>query len=231
MSRADKGASCEGGLTVEVTDVVKGFDGNDERAIDGVSLRVDAGEFVTIAGPSGSGKSTLLHLIAALEAPTSGSIVVGGRDLAKGRHLDAYRRSQVGVVFQMHNLLPHLSAAQNVEIAMLGTHHSTASRLRRASEVLSIVGLDRLAEAKPPTMSGGERQRVAIARALVNEPPLLLADEPSSSLDPESTAMVLDLFRSRRDEHGVTLLLVSHNPVVIDAADRVVRMTNGRIVG
>ena len=212
---------------IVVTDLVKVFD-DDARALDDVSLIVDRGELVVIAGPSGSGKSTLLHLIGALDEPTSGSIVVHGRTLRR-RHLDAYRRDEVGLVFQMHNLLPHLSAAQNVEIAMLGTHTPRAERERRALALLDEVGLARFGAVTPPKLSGGERQRVAVARALANRPALLLADEPTGSLDSDATHAVVELLRRRRDDHGVTVVVVSHDPIVISAADRVVWLVDGRI--
>ena len=167
---------------VTVRDLVRTF-GND-RVIDGVSFDIKAGEFVAISGPSGSGKTTLLHLLAALDRPDTGTIRVAGHDLVHLHRLTEYRRNQIGLVFQLHNLIPRLTSRQNVAIAMFGTGLGHRERARRAEELLATVGLAHRAGSKPPTMSGGERQRVAVARALANEPALLLADEPTASHDP-----------------------------------------------
>ncbi|HEY1322573.1 MAG TPA: ABC transporter ATP-binding protein, partial [Streptosporangiaceae bacterium] len=185
---------------VEMNDVTKAYDGGLIKALNGLSLRVERGESVAVTGPSGCGKSTMLHLIAALDRPTSGTIRVSGADLAREENLPGYRRRQIGLVFQLHNLVPQLSAVQNVEVAMFGTHLSRRQRRDRARTLLADVDLAGL-EARPPTkLSGGERQRVAIARALANEPELLLADEPTGSLDERSVDLVLDLFARLRAE-------------------------------
>jgi len=214
---------------IQVVDVVKRYD-RESTALDGLSLEVRRGEFVALAGPSGSGKSTLLHLLASLDAPTSGRIVVDGRDLASRYGVTRYRRLEVGLVFQLHNLLPHLSARQNVEMAMYGTGRRERERRRRADELLGSVGLGPFVESRPPELSGGERQRVAVARALANDPRVILADEPTGSLDPEMADVVVGLLRERCANEGVTVLSVSHDDRLLRAVDRVVYVVAGRAV-
>ncbi len=213
---------------LELTDVVKSYGGGRGVVLDGVSLTVGPGEFVVMVGPSGGGKSTALHLIAALDRPNSGTIRVYGRDLAHGRHLDRYRRQEIGLVFQLHNLLPHLDARQNVEIVMLGTRTHRGTRRARAVALLDQVGLRSQARVRPPELSGGERQRIAVARAFANHPRLVLADEPTGSLDEESGTAVISMLRSCCEEGGA-VLAVSHDPRLTAAADRVVRLADGRI--
>ncbi len=217
-------------LAIEVIDVVKTFDRGVLRPLDGISLSVAAGEWVALSGPSGCGKSTLLHLIAALDRPTSGRILVNGRDLGRVGNLDRFRRMEVGLVFQLHNLLPNLNALQNIEVAMFGSGRPHHEVRERAAMLLNAVDLQSRGHVRPPALSGGERQRLAIARALANEPPILLADEPTGSLDSRSSANVLDLFRRIRSERPVTILLVTHDQGVAAAADRILRMQDGRIV-
>ncbi|HVX22187.1 MAG TPA: ABC transporter ATP-binding protein [Acidimicrobiales bacterium] len=199
------------------------------HALDGASLAVQPGEWVAVAGPSGSGKSTLLQLFAALDHPTSGQIRFRGQDLGARRVLDDYRRRDIGLVFQLHNLLPHLDAQRNVEVAMFGTHRHRGARRREAAELLAQVQLQEQAGRFPPELSGGERQRVAIARALANRPSVLLADEPTGNLDPDSVANVVDVFR-RLHREGLTIVMVTHDRQVAEAADRVVTLERGRIL-
>jgi ABC-type lipoprotein export system ATPase subunit len=213
---------------IEAVDVVKQFDGGIVRALDGVSIRIARGEFVAVTGPSGCGKSTLLHLIASLDAPTSGQIVVNGRDLREAGN-ERYRRHDVGLVFQLHNLLPHLNAMENVEIPMFSNGMSHREQREQARALLASVGLSSKEKTAPPRLSGGERQRLAIARALANSPSIILADEPTGSLDSVSVDRILDLFRDIRAQRGVTILLVSHDMHVAGAADRVIRMRDGRV--
>jgi putative ABC transport system ATP-binding protein len=213
---------------LELVDVVKSYGGGRGVVLDHASLSVERGEFVALVGPSGGGKSTTLHLIAALDRPTSGSIRVHGRDLAHAHRLDRYRRQEIGLVFQLHNLLAHLDAQQNVEIVMLGSGIGRRARRECATALLDRVGLGAQAHVRPPELSGGERQRIAVARAFANHPTLVLADEPTGSLDEESGAAVITLLRSCCDEGGA-VLAVSHDPRLTAAADRVVRLAGGQI--
>lgn len=215
---------------IEVSGVTKEYEGGAVVALDGVELTVEQGEFVAITGPSGCGKSTLLHLIAALDSPTKGTIRVEGLDLSHLNDPSRYRRESIGLVFQLHNLLPRLSAQANVEVAMIGTHRTREQRRSWARHVLSELDLAGRERRRPPQLSGGERQRVAIARALANDPPVLLADEPTGSLDSAASANVLALFSRLQREHGATTLMVTHDPAVAGAAGRVVQMRDGRIV-
>ncbi len=215
---------------IETRGVEKIYEEGTVHALQGVDLTVASGELVAITGPSGCGKSTLLHLIAALDRPTAGTIMVSGLDVVHLEHPDRFRREQIGLIFQLHNLLPRLSVLGNVEIAMVGTHRHTGECATRARELLAEVGLDHLADRRPPQLSGGERQRVAIARALANEPPVLLADEPTGSLDSDSVQTVLRLFDQLRDERGVTIVLVTHDLAVAAVADRTVEMLDGRVL-
>jgi putative ABC transport system ATP-binding protein len=214
---------------IQMIDVAKAFDGGIVRALDGVTMTVERGEFVAVMGPSGSGKSTLLHLVAALDVPTSGRIIVNGRDLRSAGN-ERFRRSEVGLVFQLHNLLPHLNAIENVEVPMFSNGMRHRQQRERARELLDEVGLLAKEKMTPPRLSGGERQRLAIARALANHPSTILADEPTGSLDSDSADRILALFRRIREEQGVTILLVTHDMHVATAADRVVYMRDGRIV-
>jgi len=220
----------ESGAIVTARGVVKTFEQGRVRAVDGVDLAVRSGEFVAIVGPSGCGKSTLLNLLGALDEPDDGTLLVGGHDLRSHRDLDHVRAIDVGLVFQLDNLLPTLSALENVEVPMVGVVRSARTRRERALELLGEVGMADRAGSRPPALSGGERQRVAIARALANEPSLLLADEPTGRLDSRTGARVLDLLDRIRSERGMTLVVVSHDPRVAARADRVVSMLDGRIV-
>jgi putative ABC transport system ATP-binding protein len=216
------------GPAIQVIDVVKTYD-NMVRALDGVNLTIEYGEFLALMGPSGCGKSTLLHLLAALDNPTTGRIIVNGRDLRSAGN-DRYRRMEIGLVFQLHNLLPNLNALENVQIPMFGTGMGHAERMKRARQLLDEMGLLEKGKMTPPRLSGGERQRLAIARALANDPSIILADEPTGNLDSAAVDRLLALFRGVRDEHQVTILLATHDTHVASAADRIVHMKDGRIV-
>jgi ABC-type lipoprotein export system ATPase subunit len=214
------------GAEVAVRDVRKSFDSGTIRALDGVSLELDAGELVALTGPSGCGKSTLLNLIGALDRPDSGEIHVGGEDVTRLADASRYRATTVGFVFQFHNLMTTLTALENVQIPMLG-QRARAEREERARGLLAEVGLGAREQSRPPTLSGGERQRVAIARALANAPRLLLADEPTGALDSETGAQILELLRGVRDVRGTTILLVTNDDAVAAQADRVLRLRDG----
>jgi ABC-type lipoprotein export system ATPase subunit len=214
---------------VRLVGVTKLFDDGLIRALDGVTMTVERGEFVAITGPSGCGKSTLLHLIAALDEPTAGTITVNGHDL-RSTDGDLFRRNEVGLVFQLHNLLPHLSALENVEVAMFSNGMGHKQQRERARELLEAVGLAPKASAPPPRLAGGERQRLAIARALANNPSIILADEPTGSLDSVSADRILALFRRIREQRGVTIMLVTHDVQVAATAGRMIMMRDGRVI-
>jgi ABC-type lipoprotein export system ATPase subunit len=200
-------------------------------AVDGVSLELEPGEFVVLTGPSGSGKTSLLSLIGALDRPTAGRVLVDGAAIDGGSDERArYHREVVGFVFQHHHLLPHLPACANVELPLLGAGLGRRERRERAVDLLREVGLGHRLDELAAHLSGGERQRVALARALANDPRLLLADEPTGSLDSESTQRVLDLLEAVRERRGMTLLVVTYDPVIGRRADRVLHMRDGRLV-
>jgi putative ABC transport system ATP-binding protein len=216
------------GAEVVVEHVSKAFEDGRISALDDVSLRLEPGESVSLTGPSGSGKSTLLNLIGALDRPDSGRIIVDG-DALDGRDASEYRATTVGFVFQFHNLIPTLTALENVQVPMLGRGLSRAERGQRARELLQEVGLALREGAFPATLSGGERQRVALARALANEPRLLLADEPTGSLDSETGTQVLQLIERLREERGATVLLVTNDDRVAATAGRRLRLLDGHV--
>ena len=199
-------------------------------ALSHVSVTIGAGEFMAIAGPSGSGKTTLLNLIGCLDAPTSGEIAIDGVDVAAlspGRRAEL-RAAKLGFVFQTFNLIPVLTAYENVEYPLLIHRHGgdTAARVRRA---LDEVGLEDRARHRPSELSGGQQQRVAIARALVADPALVLADEPTANLDSATGRDIVGLMRRLNREHGTTFVFSTHDPRIMDAADRVVQIADGRI--
>ena len=214
------------GAEVVVKHVGKAFEGGRIRALEDVSLRLAPGELVALTGPSGSGKSTLLNLVGALDSPDAGTIEVDGVGL-DGSDAATYSAQTVGFVFQFHNLIPVLSAAENVQVPMLGRGPGRAQRVERARELLGEVGLGGRSDAFPPTLSGGERQRVAIARALANDPRLLLADEPTGALDSETGDQIVALLLRLRETRGMTILLVTNDGSVAARADRVLELRDG----
>ncbi len=217
------------GASVEVERVSKSY-GRIE-ALHDVSLAVAPGEVVALTGPSGCGKTTLLNVIASIERADSGRVTVNGTVVTELTHPTSYRRDTIGIVFQLHHLMPMLTARANVELPLIAVGVPRAERRRRAEELLAEVGLSERAEQRPSVLSGGERQRVAVARALANEPRLLLADEPTGSLDSESGRRVLSVLDQARERRGMTLIVASHDPLLGDRPDRYVRMVDGRIVG
>lgn len=202
------------------------------HAVDGVSLRIEKGEFVAVMGPSGSGKTTLLNLLGCIDRPTAGGVYVGGREVSglTDSELDAVRLKRIGFVFQRINLIPILNAVENVELPMEIAGMTPAERSARAESLLESVGLKGRALHRPSQMSAGEQQRVGIARALANSPEVLLADEPTGNLDSRTTHDIIGLLLRLNAENGQTIVLVTHNPEVGEAASRCVHMRDGKIV-
>ncbi len=219
---------------LEATGVGKVYDsrGIATRALAGIDLVVQAGEFAVLAGPSGSGKTTLLNLFGALDTPTEGEIRIDGRALGglSGRALAELRLHKLGFVFQAYNLIPVFSALENVELVMELQGRPAAERRARALAVLAEVGLADLVSKRPLEMSGGQQQRVAVARAVASRPRVVLADEPTANLDSSAASALLDLMEQMNREHGVTFLFSSHDPLVIERARRVIRLRDGRVV-
>ncbi len=215
---------------VETRDLIKIYgDAEGVRALDGVTLSIPRGQFVALIGPSGAGKSTLLHMLGALDRPSQGEIIIDGQPLSRVRDLDRFRSRTIGFVFQMHNLIPTLTALENIEVPMAETGLSGRRKRERARELLKTVGLAARGDHLPNMMSGGERQRVAIARSLANQPAILLADEPTGNLDTKTTDEIMDLLAALNREQGMTLILVTHNPQVAGVAERVLTLRDGKI--
>jgi ABC-type lipoprotein export system ATPase subunit len=215
---------------VETIDLTRIYgDGEEIRALDGVNLRVTQGELVTVMGPSGSGKSTLLNMIGALDKPTSGQVLINGEDLAQIRNKDEFRAKTVGFMFQLHNLIPTLTAKENVEVPMMG-HSGMFERRKRSGELLELVGIADRMNHLPNQLSGGQRQRVAVARSLANKPLLVLADEPTGSLDSAAGQDLMRLLRELNQSQGTTFIVVTHDQSVARQTNRVLVMEDGRIV-
>jgi putative ABC transport system ATP-binding protein len=200
--------------------------------LENLDLTIDTGEFVALMGPSGSGKSTLLNLIAGLDRPTAGTVRIGGRDIQQlhDRELDHWRNRSIGFIFQLYNLVPVLTALENVELPLLLSSLSSAGRRERAAAALRLVGLGGRMEHRPTELSGGEQQRVAIARALVTDPILFLADEPTGDLDTRSAEEILTLMQFLNRSAAKTFVMVTHDPRAAERASRVVHLEKGRLV-
>ena len=221
----------ESGDAVALCDVRKTYHvGEPVHALDGVTLSIERGSYTAIMGPSGSGKSTLMNLVGCLDTPTEGSVAVGGREITglSERERTTLRGTEVGFVFQTFNLMPRLTALENVAIPQLFQGVSRDDRHERARELLDRVGLADRAAHLPSELSGGQRQRVALARALVNEPAIVLADEPSGNLDTDTEADILDLF-GEFHAGGTTMIVVTHERHVAERADRIVHLLDGKI--
>ncbi len=200
------------------------------RALDGLSVEVQTGEFVAVMGPSGCGKSTLLNMLGALDQPTEGTVWVAGEDLSKLKDVDHFRARTVGFVFQLHNLLPTMTAQENVEVPLQGQIGSRKERKERALHLMELVGLADRRNHLPGQLSGGQRQRVAIARSLANSPSLILADEPSGALDSQSSDEILTLLAELNSSQGTSIVVVTHDRRVAQATQRILRMQDGNIV-
>lgn len=214
-----------------VRKVYAGGGGTELTVLDGVDLRVGRGEAVAIIGASGAGKSTLLHVLGGLDRPTSGEVEVGGRSVGRlnGDELAAFRNAEIGFVFQFHHLLREFTAEENVMMPQLIGGVAVETARTRARELLEEVGLSARRTHRPTELSGGEQQRVAVARALANRPAVLLADEPSGNLDTSTSERLHELFFRLRSEHGVALILATHNRELADRTDRVLRVRDGAL--
>jgi lipoprotein-releasing system ATP-binding protein len=218
-------------VIVETRDLRKVYrDGEEIRALDGVNLTLRRGEFVSVMGPSGSGKSTLLYVLGALARATSGTVLIDGQDLTTIKDLDRFRNETIGFIFQLHNLIPTMTALENVEVPLHEQKMGSKERRRRARELLEMVGLGARLSHLPNQMSGGQCQRVAVARSLVNQPSLVLADEPTGELDTESSRETIDLMHDMNRRLGTTFVIVTHDPAVARRTERILVMGDGRIV-
>jgi putative ABC transport system ATP-binding protein len=219
---------------IDVNKLVKIYDGNslEVRALNEVDLSVEKGEFTAIAGPSGSGKTTLLNLIGGLDQPTHGSLTVAGKDLRhmSTRELSDMRLNNIGFIFQAYNLIPVLTALENVEYILLLQGVDKAERRNRSARILEEVGLGKEINRRPKELSGGQQQRVAVARAIVSEPELVLADEPTANLDQKTGAGLLDLMHDLNRRKNITFIFSTHDLMVMDYAERLIRLTDGKIV-
>jgi putative ABC transport system ATP-binding protein len=232
-SDSENASTAENRYTIETTSVEKKYflGPNVVSAINGVTMRIRKGEFVAIMGPSGSGKSTLLNLLGALDKPSSGRVLIDGTDISllNETSLARLRNEKIGFVFQAYNLIARSSVLRNMELPALVKGYSREERLRIITNLLTIVGLSDKLLRKPKTLSGGEQQRVAIARALVNEPEILLADEPTGNVDSKQGLIIMSFLRKLNTEKKATIIVVTHDPEVARVADRIVYLRDGRI--
>ena len=221
-------------VLVKIRNVHKHFTRGSERidVLQGVNLDIPAGDFLALMGPSGSGKTTLLNMMGGLDAPTGGSVEVGGVDIGRlgGSQLSKWRARNIGFVFQLYNLLPVLSAERNVELPLLLTSLSKAERMKRVAIALRVVGLAERARHYPRQLSGGQEQRVGIARAIVTDPALLLCDEPTGDLDRKAGDEILDLLQALNRDHGKTIIMVTHDPHAAERARRTLHLEKGVLV-
>lgn len=215
---------------IEIEGITKSF--GQLQVLKGIDLNIDKGEVVSIVGPSGAGKTTLLQIIGTLDRADSGRVIINGTDVSrmKEKELSAFRNKEIGFVFQFHQLLPEFTALENVTIPALIKGVSAAEAKKKSMEMLDFLGLSARASHKPAELSGGEKQRVAVARALINNPSVVLADEPSGSLDTKNKEELHNLFFELRDKLGQTFVIVTHDEGLANQTDRTIHMLDGRIV-
>ncbi len=221
------------GSLLSLTEVTKVYDAGElaVTALAGIDLAIEKGQMVAVIGPSGSGKSTLMHILGCLDAPTEGRYILDGQDVStlSGFALAGVRNRKIGFVFQTFNLLPKASLLRNIELPLLYAGLGSSDRRQRAAQVLARVGLSDRAKHKPSELSGGQRQRAAIARALVNEPSIILADEPTGNLDSKTGVEILKIFHDLH-QRGETIVIVTHDPRIAEQCERVVEIVDGRVV-
>lgn len=222
-------------VIISMRDIIKRYyigQPNELQILNGISIDVHEGEFVSIVGASGSGKSTLMNIIGALDRPTEGTYHLNGSDISTldDRELSRIRNSEIGFVFQTFNLIPRTNALKNVELPMLYAGKSKYERSRRAKELLKMVGMEDRYTHQPNELSGGQKQRVAIARAMANDPSILLADEPTGALDTKTGRLVMDIFHKLHDEEGKTIVLITHSPELAKETERIITISDGSVI-
>ena len=221
-------------VVIETKKLCRNFGEGDTlvNALKDNDLVIKKGEFTAIIGPSGSGKSTLLQLIGGLDTPTSGDVILDDKNIShmNGTELSDFRRDHIGFIFQAYNLIPVLSAKENIEYIMLLQGISEAERHRRVAKIMQEVGLDGLENRRPAQLSGGQQQRVAVARAMVSQPSLILADEPTANLDSKTGAALLDMMKELNEKENMTFVFSTHDPMIMERAKRIIRLVDGKIV-
>lgn len=217
-------------VILKVENLWKEYEDGRIKALRNLNLEMKEGEFVAMMGPSGCGKTTFLNIVGVLDRPTSGRVIIDGEDVNDINDLDSFRLKKIGFIFQAFYLLPTLTAIENVQIPMIESGISRTERVRKAEKLLEMVGLAERMNQLPAQLSGGERQRVAIARSLANNPRLLLADEPTGNLDSKSSEQIVNLLREINLRRRMTVVLVTHDPLVAEHADRILYMMDGQIV-
>ncbi len=233
--RMEEKMQAQGDTIIVMRDIIKRFyigTPNELQILNGISLDVKKGEFLSIVGASGSGKSTLMNIIGALDRPTEGTYLLDGLrvDQAKDDQLSVIRNRKIGFVFQTFNLIPRTSALKNVELPMLYANVPLAKRTARAKELLEMVEMSDRMDHMPNELSGGQKQRVAIARAMANDPAIILADEPTGALDSKTGRLVMDLFHTLHKKQGKTIVLITHNYQLATETDRIITLSDGRII-
>ena len=221
---------------IDLKGIVKRFyvgQPNELEILHGIDLQVQQGEFVSVVGESGSGKSTLMNIIGALDRPSEGTYVLGGRNVAdaKDKELSEIRNKKIGFVFQTYNLIPRTTALANVELPMLYAGVKKSERTARAKELLQMVGMAERMTHRPDELSGGQKQRVAIARAMANNPDIILADEPTGALDSQTGRVIMDIFQQLHKEQGKTIVLITHSNELADETERIITLKDGMVVG